>query len=160
MTKRTNNEVLDDYGNMVYRLAFSRATVKADADDIFQEVFLRFVEAVNHGTEWESDEHIKAWLLHVTVNCSKNTNDAFRRRTVELSEDITYNDKVPYELIDTVEALPQKYRTVIYLFYYEDLQTQKIAEIMKTKETTVRVWLNRARKLLKQKLGGENYEDL
>ena len=144
------------YGDMVYRLALVRTRSAADAEDVVQEVFLR---CLKNNPSFESAEHQKAWLLKVTVNCTKSLlGSAFRRHSVpenaagELTAEDRESDSTVY---DTVMRLPEKYRTAIHLFYYEDYSVKEIAAMMRTTESTVKSWLHRARGMLKDALGGD-----
>ena len=142
------------YFDKVYRLALSRTGSRSHADDVVQEVFIRFLKT---DTVFESEEHAKAWLIKVTVNCSKNVfSSSWFKRTVPLSEEITFNDSYSGDVYLTVSKLPQKYRTVIHLFYYEDMSIKQIADILGTKETTVKSQLHRAREMLKPMLDEED----
>jgi RNA polymerase sigma-70 factor, ECF subfamily len=146
-------EVLSTYSNMVYRLALSRTKNVSDAEDILQEVFLRLV---NKRPEFTSEEHRKAWLIRVTVNCSnKLITSAWFRRTTPLKEELKFETKEKSDVYYAVLELPLKYRTVIHLFYYEDLSIAQISHILSMKESTIKSQLLRARHLLKIKLKGE-----
>ena len=148
-------EVLQKYSNTVYRLAFSRTKSVCDAEDIMQNVFMKFIKA---NINFESDEHIKAWLIRVTINLSKNLlTSAWFKRTTALEDDIVITLKEESEVYKYVLDLPTKYRTVIHLFYYEDMTTANIAEILNIKESTVRSQLHRARNMLKEKMKGDEY---
>ncbi len=143
------------YGDMIYRLALVRTRSAADAEDVVQEVFLRCLRSK---PSFESAEHQKAWLLKVTLNCSKSIlGSAFRRHSVpenaagEIAVDAEEADSTVY---DAVMRLPEKYRTAIHLYYYESYSVKEIAKIMRTTESTVKSWLHRARGLLKDALGG------
>lgn len=146
------NDVLLKYSNMVYRLALSRTKNISDAEDIMQEVFLRLVKKA---PEFESEEHRKAWLIRVTVNCSsKLHNSAWFRRTVPLEEELKFETAEKSEIYYAVMELPLKYRTVIHLFYYEDLPIATISDTLSIRESTVKSQLLRARQLLRVKLKG------
>jgi RNA polymerase sigma-70 factor (ECF subfamily) len=145
-----DNAAVEKHFNMVLRLALARCGEKHRADDVVQEVFYRFLKK---DREFENEEHLKAWLIKVTINCSKNVFlDDFFRNTAELTEEISFNDPEESDVYYAVLSLPSKYRTVIHLFYYEDMQIKEIAEILNTKETTVKSQLHRAREMLKEKL--------
>jgi RNA polymerase sigma-70 factor (ECF subfamily) len=147
------NDVLTKYSNMVYRLALSRTRNVADAEDILQEVFLRFVHKM---PEFQSEEHRRAWLIRVTINCSsKLLTSAWFRRTVPLEEELKFETREKGEVYYAVMELPVKYRTVIHLFHYEDLSISQISEVLSIKESTIKSQLLRARQLLKNKLKGE-----
>lgn len=147
---------------MVYRLAYSLVRTRADADDIYQEVFLRYMQKE---PIFESAEHEKAWFLRVTINCSKNfwKSPWLQRRVAmdmeDIDETVAKNTELVYGegeetsiLIDIVKQLPRKYRVVIHLFYYEELSVEEIAKITKAKASTVRTRLTRARRQLKNLL--------
>lgn len=146
-------EVLEKYNTMVYRLAFSRTKSVHDAEDIMQNVFIKFIKC---NVNFESDDHIKAWLIRVTINLSKNLlTSAWFKRTTTLEEDIVVTLKEDSEVYKYVLDLPNKYRTVIHLFYYEDMSTASISEVLNIKESTVRSQLHRARNMLKEKMKGD-----
>ena len=146
-------EVLEKYNTMVYRLAFSRTKSVHDAEDIMQNVFIKFIKC---NVNFESDDHIKAWLIRVTINLSKNLlTSAWFKRTTTLEENIVVTLKEDSEVYKYVLDLPNKYRTVIHLFYYEDMSTASISEVLNIKESTVRSQLHRARNMLKEKMKGD-----
>jgi len=141
------------YGDMIYRLAFSQTQNKNDADDVFQEVFLRYIKGRK---TFESEEHEKAWLIRVTINCSKKLwNSAWFRHTVALDENIAFEMPQENEIYHALLQLPQIYRTVIHLFYYEDMSVTQISEVLGMKESAVRTRLTRARDLLRTWLKGD-----
>lgn len=146
------------YGDMLYRLALVRTRSAADAEDVVQEVFLRCLKTA---PRFESAEHQKAWLIKVTVNCSKSLlGSAFRRHSVpeDAAGELVSDAEQSYsDVYEAVLKLPEKYRTAIHLFYYEDYSVKEIASLMRTTESTVKSWLHRARGMLKESLGG-NYE--
>lgn len=150
------DEIVGKYADMVYRIAVTQMKNTQDAQDIFQEVFMRLLE---HLGEMESEEHLKAWLIRVTLNCSKSSlTSAWRRHTqpLEEQEEIPVFEKQEQsELYEYLKALPQKYRTVLYLFYYEELSVKKICDITNQKEATIKSQLSRGRAMLKDKLETE-----
>lgn len=143
-------EIINKYFDMIYKLALSRTGDKTHADDVTQEVFLRYIQKK---PKFNDEEHIKAWLIRVTVNCSKDvfTNSWFKK-TDPLSEDIVFTTPEKSDVYYATMELPQKYRTVIHLFYYEDFSTAQIARYLNLNEATVRSQLHRGRELLKTKL--------
>lgn len=145
--------ILNKYASTVYRLALARTKNTHDAEDILQEVFIKYMKA---NIDFESEDHRKAWILRVTINCSKNLlTSAWFRRTTKLEDNISVSIKENSEVYKYVLDLPPKYRTVIHLFYYEDMSTLEISKVLDTKESTVRSQLHRARKLLKEKMKGD-----
>ena len=141
---------------MVYRIALTRSGVVENAEDIFQEVFMKYSEKM---PKFENEEHKKAWLIRVTINLSKNfVNQAWNRKVVNLDENLRFETAEESDVFSIVCELPEKYRTVIYLFYYEGYKVKEIAKILKTREGTVKTWLSRSREALKEKLEG-GFED-
>ena len=160
MVNKNRNEYLEylieTYSDTVYRLAMSRTKRKETSDDVYQEVFLRLAKKI---PEFENEEHEKAWIIRVTINCSKNIlGDKFAWHTVGAG-DLTcpgtrglvpLQDKTDEnEIYYAVLGLPLKYRTVIYLFYYEGYKIEEISKILKVNENTVKSQLMRARNRLK-----------
>ena len=147
---------------LVYKLAFARCGNRADADDIFQQVFLRFIAKK---PAFANAEHERGWFIRTTVNCANSLwSSAFRRHTQALSENIASNQSespVESSLAAYLAKLPPNYRILLHLFYYEDLSTAQIAQTLHRKESTVRMQLTRARRQLKNILeqeGGGYYE--
>lgn len=150
------DSLFQTYGDMVYRLALVRTRSAADAEDVVQDVFLR---CLKNKPSFESAEHQKAWLIKVTVNCSKTLlGSAFRRHSVpeDATGELASEDEMPDSTVyDAVMKLPEKYRTAIHLYYYEEYSVKDIAAVMRTTESTVKSWLHRARGMLKEELGGD-----
>ncbi len=147
------DEIVNKYFNTVYKLALATTKHKANAEDVTQEVFLR---CFRKDIVFESEEHIKAWLIRVTINCSKNLfASAWFKKTVPLEEEIQFESPEKGDVYFAVLSLPPKYRTAIHLFYYEDYKISEIAEILCEKESTIKSRLSRARDMLKTKLKGE-----
>lgn len=149
---------IEEFADMVYRIALVEVKNKTDAEDVFQEVFVRLVKHIH---KLQSREHIKAWLIRVTVNCSKKHLTSFWNRNVGSMEDEMPVEEAGYmqeeesPVRDAVLALPDKYRTVVHLFYYEELSIHEISKLLKQKESTVKSQLFRAREMLKDRLEGE-----
>ena len=140
-------QAMEMYGDMVYRLALAQTQSSHDADDVFQEVFLRYLRAA---PAFREEEHRKAWLLRVTVNCCKKLHGSFwRRHTVALSEALPAQNSDEGELLGLLEGLPPKYRAVLHLYYYEGYATEEIAAILGRSPGTVRSQLSRGRALLR-----------
>ena len=148
-------KIIEQYSDMVYRPAFARTGTKHDADDIYQEVFIRYVK---NKPIFVDEIHQKAWLLRVTVNCSNTFfTSSWRTKIQQLSNNVTVEEKEPLDLESELKKLPLKYRDVIHLFYYEELSTKEIAHILGRKESTVRMQLTRSRGLLKDFMKEEDY---
>lgn len=147
------HEIVEKYFDMVYKLALSQTKNREYADDMVQEVFLRYLKS---DKSFESEEHIKAWLIRVTLNCCKSlfSSNWFKKHET-LSEDIVFNTKEKGDVYYAVAELPQKYRAVIHLFYYEDLSVADISKALNIKESTVKSQLSRGRDMLRKKLKEE-----
>ncbi|MDE5820576.1 MAG: sigma-70 family RNA polymerase sigma factor [Lachnospiraceae bacterium] len=164
------------YADIVYRTALSATKAPQDAEDVTQTVFMKLLEAKDSFTD---EEHLRRWLIRVTVNECKNLWKSFWRRSVGLFGCTDEDVQEPYDfkghtergrrrgmppkvpefeelsqsaLYEAVMALPKDYRIVIHLFYYEDYRTGEIAELLHIREQTVRTRLVRARNKLKQRL--------
>lgn len=149
-------KVIEACSDMVYRLAFARTGTKQDADDVYQEVFLRYLKK---RPVFESEEHRKAWMLRVTVNCSNSfLASRWHRDLAELPEDLPFEDKRQQDLYMELQHLPVKYRDVIHLFYYEELSVEEIGKALRRKPSTVRTQLTRAREMLRRFMKEEDYE--
>lgn len=148
-------QVIRYYSDMVYRLAFARTGSKQDADDVFQEVFLRYVKK---NPSFQSEEHRKAWLIRVTINCSNNVwSSLWRKRKQELTNDIPFETEESISLYQELQQLPPKYREVIHLFYYENMSLEEISLTLSRKNSTIRTQLTRARVMLKEFMKEEDY---
>lgn len=149
-------KAVDEYKDTLFRIAFNICRCEADADDAVQDCFIKY-HTLNK--EFEDDEHLKAWLIRITINRAKDIATSFWRRHRENWEE--YMADMPFEqpsdsrLFESVMGLPTKYRIVIHLFYYEDYSIKEIAEILSISESTVKSQLSRARKLLKENLKEE-----
>lgn len=147
------------YQNTVYRTALHALGSPQDADDAVQEVFLRLFR---YQQSFESEEHLRRWLLRVTVNyCRDVLKSPWRKRRIsweELPETPVFDKPRQAALYREVMALPEKYRTVLNLFYYEELTVREIGELLGVGESTVTTRLARARRRLKERLG-EDWQD-
>ena len=154
--KQTDIEnVIKEYSKTVYRLAFAKTGNKFDADEIFQEVFLRYIKKQ---VTFHDKEHEKAWLIRVTINVSKKfLTSSWNKKTIPLEEVEEYVSDNYTELYYELSALPPNYREVIHLFYYEDMSIAQIANVLKRRESTIRTQLTRARQLLRKLMKEEDY---
>lgn len=147
-------DVLSEYSDMVYKIAYSQTKNQHHAEDVFQEVFLRLIKKK---PSFQSKDHLKAWLIRVTINCSKSIFLSFHfKKRAELSNDIADSNVIleKSELYYAVMNLPNKYKNVLYLFYYEGYSIKEIATILDKKEATIKTNLHRGRNLLKVNLKG------
>lgn len=152
------SQAIEKYADTVRRICFVHLKNYHDVEDVFQEVFLKYIL---HDAPFNNENHEKAWLIRVTVNaCKDNLKNVFKKRVTsihELVKEPSYMDEYTQETLEAVLKLPQKYRDVIYLFYYEGYTVAEISEILGKKENTIYTWLSRARLQLKTDLGGEPY---
>ena len=148
-------KAVDTYAGTLYRIACTYCRQHADAEDIVQTAFMKLYQTE---TEFQDEEHIKRWLIRVTVNEARNLCSSFWKKNVTSLESSgmiqPYDFPRPEysDLYDAVLSLPGKYKIVVHLYYYEDYSVKEIAEILSLKETTVQSQLMRARKQLKIKL--------
>lgn len=147
---------IEKYADTVRRICFLYLRDRADVEDVFQEVFLKLIL---HKEKFYTEEHEKAWLCRVAINKCKDFHKSFfRKNVISISDmEIPFEDKVQSELMAEVLSLPQKFKSVIYLFYYENYTVAEISKILGKKENTIYSYLHRAKAMLKKKLGG--YED-
>lgn len=147
--------IIEKHSDMVYRLALARCASIENAEDIFQEVFLKLSEKL---PKFNSEEHEKAWLIRVTINLTKNLKKSSWERNTTMLESFdsvgSQEDSEQLDVLNEVMKLPQEYRTVIYLFYYEGYKVKEIADMTSNSEGTIKTWLFRAREQLKNELEG------
>lgn len=140
------------YADSVFRLALNYMKNSADADDITQNVFLKLLREPK---AFRSDDHVRYWLVRVTVNECKKMLRAPWRRTENIDDyagKLSFAEPEHTELFHAVMALPQKYRVPIYLYYYEEYSTEEIAGMLKIPRATVCTQLRRGRELLRKNL--------
>lgn len=158
--KQPIQELVALYQNNLYTVAFSICKNAEDAEDVVQETFIQYYTS---NKKFESEQHIRAWLIRVVINKAKNVNHTFWRRNKvsleEYMETLVFTTPESRNLFETVINLPQKYRIAIHLFYYEDYAVREIADILKISESNVKVRLSRGRKLLKEALKEEWDDD-
>ena len=147
-TNETASRLLDQYGNMILRLAYSYLHNQSDAEDILQETLIKYLQTA---PDFAGPVHEKAWLLKVAANLSKNRIDYNRiRQTDELEETLVAKERQDLSFVwEAVKQLPANYRAAIHLFYYEGYSTAEIARILDRKESSVRSDLRRGREQLK-----------
>lgn len=153
------SEIISKHADLVFRLCLLYLKNRADAEDAFQNIFMKLFEK---DLNFNDEEHLKAWLIKCTTNHCKNTLTSYWNRFRVSIDDIVLPivDKQEGELVRYVMKLPLKYKSVIYLYYYEGYSTLEISKILDIKDATVRAHLKRGRELLKKDLqnGGFEYE--
>lgn len=134
------------YSEMIYRIAYTVLESKSDAEDILQEVLIKYVTT---NKKFKDEEYKKSWLIRVTLNMSYNLKkSAWKRHTVPLDDEVKFEYKHQSEIFDVIEKLDKKYKDVVLLYYYEDIPIRNISKILKISEDNVRKRLSRARKKL------------
>ena len=150
--KISATEAFQKYSDMVYRLAFARVKNKYDADDILQDVFIRYMKSKQ---DVQDLEHAKALLIRITINCTKSLFLSKNRKKTSALDEFISIDMPCRDTLEAVLGLPVKYRTVIHLHYYCGYSVEEIADILSTKPSTVKSQLHRARQKLKDYFQGD-----
>ena len=160
MTEEEFGQAARTYGDMIYRVAYHGLKNRPDAEDVMQTVLLKLIESK---VEYTSQDHLKHWLLRVTVNESRKLLRSFWRRTSvpleEWRDGPILEDPEKEELFRAVMGLEAKYRLTIYLYYYEGCTVAEVAAAMKAKPSTVQTWLLRARERLRRELSQEEEKE-
>lgn len=145
-------QLVSTYSNSMFRAAYALLGSRDDAEDAVQEAFVRLIEK---NPTINDDEHLKAWLLRVTINLSKNMLKASWRISKSVTQEISYTENESDEVLFCVMKLEENYRTVIHLYYYEGYSIKEIASILKLPAATVGTRLKRGRERLKKMLEGD-----
>ncbi|MBP3206528.1 MAG: sigma-70 family RNA polymerase sigma factor [Lachnospiraceae bacterium] len=143
--------IVEEFSNLVYRIAYQNLMNVADAEDAVQEVFLKLLQ---HKGEFTDKEHVKAWLLRVAVNqCRDARRRQFRKRESSYASLEQFDKEVPMQeeayVLSELQKLPETDRNIVYLHYYEGYSLRDIASIIGKSPNAVNVRLVRARKKLK-----------
>jgi len=145
------DDVIEAYQSTVYGIALTRTRSRTDADDIFQEVFLAYFR---RNPQFREEEHRKAWLINTALNCSKKCLRQRARAGIPIEEVpkevFVFEAPEDTALFDALCALPEPYRTVLHLFYWEDMPADRIAKALGRRAGTVRMQLSRGRELLRE----------
>ena len=155
---RTDKEIVELYErriDMVYRICLAYMKNVADAEDIVQETFIQLIKT---NIIFQNPEHEKAWLIRTSVNLCKNSLRHWWRKREALEDHQNLQDNSDMKIDETfrvVLTLPDKLKTVILLYYYEGYDSVEISEILRKPQSTIRYYLQEARKILKIKLGGD-----
>lgn len=142
-------QLVEKYQKNLYVAAFSMCGNAEDAKDVVQDTFIRYYTI---SKDFDSEEHIRAWLLRVAVNRAKDIAKSFwhknRMSLSDFDETLEFETPEENELFDSVMKLPEKYREVIHFFYYEDMSVKEISELLHISENNVKTRLTRGRQLL------------
>ncbi len=152
-------DLAEAYSENLFTVALNVCKNPQDAEDVVQDTFLAYL---TNGKEFESQEHIRAWLIRVAINKAHNKTKTFWRKNIGALEDymasVNFPSQEASELFEAVMGLPEKYRIIIHLFYYEDYSVKEISEILKLSPGNVKVRLTRGREALRNILK-EEWED-
>ncbi|MDR3295930.1 MAG: RNA polymerase sigma factor [Clostridiales Family XIII bacterium] len=159
---RTDKEITEIYERnkkTVYRVCFAYMKNPADTEDAVQDTFYQLIKT---GTPFKSVEHEKAWLIRTATNLCKNVlrNWWRKRETLDDHENLQSDGKLEIDdVFSVVMELPDKYKTVVYLYYYEGYDSVEISKTLEKPQSTIRNYLHEARSVLREKLGGDFYEE-
>ena len=145
--------VYKEYAKELLQIAYGYTKNKEDSIDIMQNAYIAVLES---NKRFESNEHIKYFLIRVTINESINFVKSYSKKKVLCNNDIIMNipetkkDELPYDISEIVNILPEKYKTIIVLYYYDGMKIKDISKVLKMKESAVKKRLERARNLVKE----------
>ena len=152
---RSIEETYLTYANMIYWVCFSYMKNAADTEDMVSDVFVKLIKSK---VEFQNEEHEKAWLLRTAINLCKDNLKNWRRKCVDINEYENLQSESRLETNETLTAvmgLPDRYKDAVYLYYYEGYSVSEIAQILKKPQSSVKVHLHKARKILKGVLENE-----
>jgi len=159
---RTDKEIAEIYErhrDMTYRICFAYMKNVMDTEDVIQDTFYNLIKS---GTAFENAEHEKAWVIRTATNLCKNALRHWWRRRENLDDYDNLQASDVFEIDDTFNAvmeLPAKYKTVVYLYYYEGYDSVEISSLLQKPQSTIRYYLAQARKILREKMGGAFSEE-
>lgn len=157
MDEKQLDEIINEYRNTVYAVALTHTRTKYDADDVFQEVFLAYWK---NTPLFRDGEHRKAWLIRTTLNlCKKSYNASIWKRSVPMAEieeqQFVFENHRETDVFLAIKQMSPKLRTVIHLYYFEEMSVKEISRLLHMREGTVRMQLTRGRDKLRDLLGGK-----
>lgn len=148
----------NNYGEMLYRIAYVYLANRDDVEDVLQDVFVSFLQNLS---KFKSEEHKKAWLIRTTQNKSVNLLKASSRKNMNIEDiqlqSLEADNDLHIDILKQIISLDEKYKTVVILYYYNDYSVSEISQILKISKSAVKMRLKRSRELLKIKL--EDYEN-
>jgi RNA polymerase sigma-70 factor (ECF subfamily) len=161
-------QVVDCFEDLVYRIALAHTSCAPDADDVYQNVFLTY-----HRKRplCRDQEHIKAWLINTTLKCAlQSTTNSWRARVIPItpehlpaesdeSDQFTFQTALQQAVFAALTSLAETYRTPLYLFYFEDLPVNRIAELLDLEPGTVKTRLSRGRTMMRELLQGDVFDE-
>lgn len=148
---------LQKYSDIVYRICFIYLGSRPEVDDVFQEVFLKLLQKKD---SFADEDHEKAWMIRVAINQCKDTVKGWWWKRIDLMEKVELpgHEAEERDVLIGVLSLPQKYKDVVYLHYYQDYTVPQMAQLLTRSENTIYSQLHRAREILRQKLEAKSYE--
>ena len=155
---RADREIAEIYKRhikTIYRVCFAYMKTPADTEDAVSETFCKMIQSA---PAFENETHEKAWLIRTASNVCKNNLKHWWRKNkpIEDYEALSTDDEIEIDTVmEIVMTLPEKYKTVVYLYYYEQHTGAEIAEILQKPQSTIRNHLHEARQILKNKLGDD-----
>jgi len=155
------NEIITRYQSMVYGLALARTGSPQDADDVFQETFLAYCRSAK---TFRDEQHRKAWLLRTALNMARRvTSSTWRQKIVplEAGEDVPALFREPEEnrVWQALLSLDEEQRLPLYLYYFEELSTDEVAQALHLRPGTVRMRMSRGRDKLRDLLKGDYFDE-
>jgi RNA polymerase sigma-70 factor (ECF subfamily) len=167
VTPADTTAVVQRYQKLVFGLALSHTRCRGDAEDAFQEVFLAYHRKQ---PDCKDEDHRQAWLITTTLNVARRiAQSSWRTRVVPLTQDqaglapdaarFHFSDPRQDDLFAAFATLPETYRGVLHLFYFDDLPVARIAQVLDLEPATVKMRLSRGRAILRGKVQGVNLDD-
>lgn len=158
-----SKNLIDKYGDMIYSIAIGYLKNKEDAEDIVQEVFIKYIEHIKANKDFNSKDHEKYWIIRVTINLCCNHLKKNKNHNKIINDNLFYSEFDEQEciLLETIDKLDEKYRTVFELFYLRDLKISEISKILNISESNVKTRLKRARNKITGdlQLGAEEFSE-
>ena len=154
---RMDKEIAEIYNRRVksvYRACLTYMKTKADTEDMVQSTFINLI---NYGGSFQSEEHEKAWLIRAAINLCKNNLKHWWRKRENVDDYENLSNEHGFEIdnvFQEVMSLASRYKDVIYLYYYEGYKTSEIADMLNKSSSTIRNHLHEARQILRERLGG------
>lgn len=156
MDEQEARRLVECYSDMILRLSLSYLKSRQEAEDICQDVFLKYI---SKNLVFQSKEHEKAWMIRTTINACKDAlKSAYHKRVVvteDIWEEAPQDGDAFWEVREAVFALPPKYRSIIYLYYFEGYQVKEIAKMLRKTQNAVSLSLGRGRRMLREMLEKE-----
>ena len=148
-------DIIERYGDTITRICIMNLRNSDDAKDCFQEVFIKLYQ---YNKPFKDDEHLKAWLIRDCINTCRDYQRKFYKPFINIDDVILADKEEQFQLLPILFTLSPKYKNILYLYYYEGYKINEISSLLHINQNTIKSRLKRGRKLLKDKLGGEDFE--